>query len=110
MAYSTRTLRELSRVIFSRLLGIILILVIVVAGVLTATFLGPWQYRSKVMLLVDPMDITISPLETPTGIRDRLSLFILKQRELINSEYVQASALMKLDGVPPAADEPTDLS
>jgi len=110
MAYSTRTLRELSRVIFSRLLGIILILVIVVAGVLTATFLGPWQYRSKVMLMADPVDITISPLETPTSIRDRLSLFILKQRELIISEYVQASALMKLDGVAPASDKPTDLS
>ncbi|MCK4623966.1 MAG: hypothetical protein KAV00_01555 [Phycisphaerae bacterium] len=110
MAYPTRTLRELSRVIFSRLLGIILILVIVVAGALTATFLGPWEYRSKAMLMADPKGITISPLETATTMRDRLSLFILKQRELITTEYVQASALMKLDGVSPASDEPTDLS
>ncbi len=110
MAYPTRTLRELSRVIFSRLLGILLILVIVVAGVLTATFLGPWQYRSKAMLMANPKGITISSLETPTTMRDRLSLFILKQRELITTEYVQASALMKLDGVAPASDEPTDLS
>ncbi len=99
MAYPTRTLRELSRVIFSRLVGIILILVVVVAGVLTATFLGPWQYRSKALLLADPANVTVSPLETPTGIRDRLSLFILKQRELIATEYVQASALMKLDNI-----------
>ncbi len=108
MAYPTRTLRELSRVIFSRLLGIILILVIVVAGVLTATFLGPWQYRSKAMLMADPKDVTISPLETPATMRNRLCLFILKQRELITTEYVQVSALMKLDGTKTLPDGPMD--
>lgn len=109
MAYPTRTLRELSRVIFSRLVGIILILLVVVAGALAVTHFGLWQYRSKAMLLAEPTDITISPLESPTGIRDRLSLFILKQRELIASDYVQASALMKLDGVAPASDGPVGL-
>ncbi|MCD4699210.1 MAG: hypothetical protein K8R91_01380 [Phycisphaerae bacterium] len=99
MAYPTRTLRELSRVIFSRLVGIILILVVVVAGALMVTYFGPWQYRSKAMLDVDPTNITISPLEAPTSIRDRLSLFILKQRDLIATEYVQASALMRLDNI-----------
>ncbi len=97
MAYPTRTLRELSRVIFSRLVGIILILLVVVAGALTVTHFGLWQYRSKAMLLAEPTDVMISPTEAPTGIRDRLSLFILKQRELIASDYVLASALMKLD-------------
>ncbi len=99
MAYPTRTLRELSRVIFSRLIGIILILVVVVAGVLAATFMGPWQYRSKAMLDVTISPVESSPLESPISIRDRLSLFILRQRELIATEYVQASALMRLDNI-----------
>ncbi len=109
MAYPTRTLRELSRVIFSRLVGIILILLVVVAGALAVTHFGLWQYRSKAMLLAEPTDITISPLESPTGIRDRLSLFILKQRELIASDYVLASALMKLDEMATESDGPIGL-
>ena len=102
LANSKRTLREVMRVIFSHSLGIILILAVVVAGVVTATYLGPWRYRSKVMLLAKPVSVRISPLESPTTLRDRLSLFILTQRELITSQYVLASALMKMDGIKPA--------
>lgn len=109
MAYPTRTLRELSRVIFSRLVGIILILVVVVAGAVMITYFGPWEYRSKTMLIAKPTTVTLSPLEAPTSIRDRLSLFILEQRELIASQYVLASALMKLDGVTPEPDGPVGL-
>ncbi|MDY7010476.1 MAG: hypothetical protein SVV80_06945 [Planctomycetota bacterium] len=105
MAYPTRTLRELSRVIFSRLVGIILILMIVVAGTLIVSYFGPWQYRSRAMLIAKPMDVTLSPLEAPTSIRDRLSLFILEQRELIASKYVLASALMKLDNTAPTSSD-----
>lgn len=102
LANSKRTLREVMRVIFSHSLGILLILAVVVAGVVTATYLGPWRYRSKVMLLAKPVSVRISPLESPTTLRDRLSLFILTQRELITSQYVLASALMKMDGIKPA--------
>ncbi len=96
---TTRTLRELARVIFTRLFGVILILVVVVAAVVAVTCLSPWRYRSKAMLLVKPAQMTVSPLESPTTMRDRLSLFVLTQRELITSQYVLASALMKLDGI-----------
>ena len=101
LANSKRTLREVMRVLFSHCVGILLILVVVVGGVIIATYMGPWRYRSKIMLLAKPVSVRISSLESPTTMRDRLSLFIATQRELITSQYVLASALMKMDGIKP---------
>jgi len=98
-AYPGRTLREITRVIFSRLVGIALVLAGVLVSVLGATYLAPWRYRSKALLLARPA--RIAPLESPANIRDRLSLFIVTQRELLDSDYVTASALMKLEGLAP---------
>jgi len=103
LAYPTRTLREMARVIFSRLLGIVLVLAVVVGSVVVATYLSPWQYRSRALLMVRPAKI--SALESTETIRDRLSLFIVTQRQLIESDRVVASALLKLAGVEPAGPE-----
>jgi len=105
LANSKRTLREVMRVLFSHCIGILLILVVVLAGVITATYVGPWRYRSKIMLLAKPVSVRISSLESPSTLRDRLSLFITTQRELITSQYVLASALMKMNGVKPPEGE-----
>jgi len=98
-SYPTRTLRELARVIFARLVGIVVILVVVVAGVLAATAMSRWRYRSRALLLAHPAP-PLGPLESAASLRDRLSLFVVTQRELIQSDYVLGSALMRLDGVP----------
>ena len=98
-AYPRRTLREITRVIFSRMAGIILILAVVAGSVLAATYLAPWRYRSRALLLARMGKI--HPLETPAGVQERLRSFIVTQRELIKSDYVLASALMELDGVQP---------
>ena len=84
--YPTRTLREITRVIFSRLIGIAVILAAVVVCVIAATYLSPWQYRSKALLMARPAKAT--RLESTASMRERLSLFIVTQRELIGSDHV----------------------
>jgi uncharacterized protein involved in exopolysaccharide biosynthesis len=54
-----------------------------------------------VPLLARP-SIVGNPLEEQTTLlRDRVSLFVITQREIIMSDYVLASAVMKLQNVPP---------
>ncbi len=99
-AESTRTRRELARVIFSRLVGMIVIVAVLLVVVLLAAYLSPWRYRSKSLLMASP---GASATEDRATLRERLSLFVVTQRELLLSDYVIASALMKLDGAPAPA-------
>ncbi len=100
-AYTNRTLREIVRVVASRFLGMVLIFAVVVAAAAAATYLAPRWYRSEVVLLARP-GIVGNPLEEQTTLlRDKVSLFVITQREIIMSEHVLASAMMKLQGVPP---------
>ena len=94
-AYPTRSLRELARVLFSRLVGIIVILVVVIAAVVAATLLSRWRYRSRSLLLAKPM-APLAAGEGWTSMKDRISAFIVTQRQLIKSDHVVASALMKM--------------
>ena len=96
MADSTRTRRELARVLFSRLIGMILILAVVVAVVYVSTRLSPARYVSKSRLRASPIGGLGTEAERAT-LRERLSLFIVLQRELIISDAVIAKALMNLD-------------
>jgi capsular polysaccharide biosynthesis protein len=98
--YPTRSLRELARIIFTRLVGIVLILVVVLAGVIAVSILTEWKYRSSSLLLARPA-APLTDLEGRASMRDRVSLFVVTQRELIKSDYVVTSALMKLDGWDP---------
>jgi uncharacterized protein involved in exopolysaccharide biosynthesis len=103
-AYTSRTLREIVRIVASRFLGIVLIFVVVVAAAAAATILAPRWYRSEVMLLARP-GVLGNPLEDQTTqLRDRVSLFVIMQREIIMSDYVLASAVMKLQGIPVKAE------
>jgi hypothetical protein len=96
--YTSRTLREIVRVLASRLLGMILLVVLVVAAVTAATIMVPKWYRSEVELRAKPSGMT-SPLEAaPTSMRDEVSLFVRTQRQIITSDYVLAMSLMRLDG------------
>lgn len=97
---TTRSLRELARILFSRWLGIVLILVVVIGGVWGATMLSNWRYRSRAMLMARPL-APMASLEGGANIKDRLSLFIVNQREMIEGDYVIAAALEKLDGAAP---------
>jgi uncharacterized protein involved in exopolysaccharide biosynthesis len=98
-AYTSRTLREIVRVVASRFLGIVLIFMVVVAAAAVATVWAPRWYRSEVMLLARP-GVLGNPLEEQTTqLRDRVSLFMITQREVIMSDYVLASSVMKLQGI-----------
>jgi uncharacterized protein involved in exopolysaccharide biosynthesis len=95
--YTSRTLREILRIVLSRGLGMLLILAIVIAGVWAGTAFSPRWFRSEVQLLAQPSRET-NPLETnPTSMREQVSLFVSTQREIIRSDFVLASALMKLE-------------
>ncbi|MCD4823924.1 MAG: hypothetical protein K8S55_04910 [Phycisphaerae bacterium] len=96
-SYTSRTLREIVRIIASRFGGMVIIFAIVVGGVALASFFAPKWYRSEVQLMASPSGVT-GPLEGKlTSTKDRISLFVMTQRQIIMSDYVLASALMKLD-------------
>lgn len=98
--YTNRTLREVVRIVASRFLGMVLIFAIVVAAVGAATYFAPRWYRSEVQLLAGP-SIVGNPLEEQiTLLRDKVSLFVVTQREIIKSDHVLASAMMALKGIP----------
>ncbi len=106
--YSSRTLREIVRVIASRFVTMVIIFVMVVAAVCVATYFAPRIYRSEAELRARPSGLT-SPVETRvTSMRDEVSLFVRTQRQIIKSDYVLATALMLLEGREPAWDQ-TDI-
>ncbi len=95
--YTSRTLRELLQIVASRFLGMVVIIIIIVGTVIAASLYAPKWYRSEVPLMATPSSLT-SPLEgTTTSQREQVSLFVTTQREIIRSDYVLASALMKLE-------------
>lgn len=96
--YASRTLREIARILATRFLGILIILAVVIAGTWVLTLYAPRWYRCEAKLLARP-GRTVDPLETPnTTTRDEVTLFIATQREIIESDFVLASALMRLQG------------
>jgi len=97
--YASRTLRELLRIIAGRFLGMIVILAVVIVASAVLTVLTPKWYRSEVVLLASPG--LANPLEEQAALlRDRVSLFVVTQREIIKSDTVLASALMRLENRP----------
>lgn len=95
--YTGRTLREIVRVVASRFVGMAVIFIVVVGAAVVATRFQPRTYRSRVQLEATPSRMT-NPLESRTAARDEM-LFIAKHREIILSDYVLASATMRLDGI-----------
>ncbi len=106
-ADSTRTRRELARVIFSRLVGMIVILVVVLASALATSYFAPWRYRSRVMMLARA-GAGQATLEGRATLRERLSLFVVTQRELVRSDPVLAAALMKFHDESPSGPRGAD--
>jgi uncharacterized protein involved in exopolysaccharide biosynthesis len=95
--YTSRTLREILRIIASRFLGIVIIIAVVVGGVAVASIYAPRWYRSEVQLMATPSRMA-GPLETTvTSMREQVSLFVATQREIVKSDYVLATALYLLD-------------
>jgi len=105
--YTGRTLREIVRVVANRMIGMILIVAAVVAAAAAATYYAPWWYRSEVQLRANPAR-NANPLETQTPVREKVSLFVVTQRQIVMSDYVVASALRKLGGgqMPASTDDP----
>lgn len=95
--YTSRTLRELARIVASRFLGMLLIVLIVVGAVVAATYVAPRWYRSEVQIMASPTRMKDPLEETAPSLREQVSLFVTTQREIIRSDYVLAAALMMLD-------------
>jgi capsular polysaccharide biosynthesis protein len=97
--YTTRTLREIVRIVASRFIGMLIILVVIVGGVTFASLYSAKWYRSVVQLEASPSQ-SENPLESrPTGVSlaSEQSLFVMTQAAIIRSNPVLATALMCLD-------------
>lgn len=96
--HTGRTLRQIVRILAGRFVAMLFIIAIVVAGVGTATHFAPRSYRSEVGLLAKASR-NEGPLDPQApGMREQVSLFVSTQRELLQSDYVIASALLALRG------------
>ncbi|MBN1555194.1 MAG: hypothetical protein JXA11_10650 [Phycisphaerae bacterium] len=95
--YTSRTLRELIRIVASRFLGMVIIFVIIVGAVVAASLYAPKWYRSEVQLMASPTRMSNPLAEKATSQREQVSLFVTTQREIILSESVLGAALMMLD-------------
>jgi uncharacterized protein involved in exopolysaccharide biosynthesis len=105
--YTGRTLREVIRVVASRFLGMVIIFAAVVAAVWVATDYAPKEYRSEVPLLAEPeQPIELLPRPAASSLREKIALFVDTQREIIMSDYVLASALLRLEGKEPTGALP----
>ena len=97
--YTSRTLREIVRVVARRFVGVVLIIAMFIGGAWLLTYLTPREYRSEVQLLAEASQ-PIEPLapQAATSLRESISLFVQTQREIILSDHVIASALVQLEG------------
>jgi len=92
-AIGTRTLRELSRVVFARLGVVIAIVTLVTGGTLVACLVAQKHYQSAVTFLVkEPRPQ--NPTAQQVSIDRSLEVFVKTQNELITSETVLARTLM----------------
>jgi hypothetical protein len=85
----------------------IVIMAVVLASALATSYFAPWRYRSKVMMLARA-GAGQATLEGRATLRERLSLFVVTQRELIRSDPVLAGALMKFHGERPRGPRDAD--
>ncbi|MFW6133202.1 MAG: hypothetical protein ACOC8F_04840 [Planctomycetota bacterium] len=105
---TSRTLREITRIIASRFWMMLVIFLIPTAAVWVATAYVPKEYRSEVELMTRP-DVSADPLteQQAASLRERISLFVDTQSEVITSDHVLASAALRLAG---AAEAPRPFS
>ncbi len=95
--YTSRTLRELVRIIASRFLGMVIIFIIIVGAVVAASMYAPKWYRSEVQLMASPARVGNPLAGRATSQREEVTLFVTTQREIILSENVLGAALMMLE-------------
>ncbi len=94
-AFTTRTLRELTRVVFSNLVGMILIVVLLTGGTYVACKKADPIYESSVTILVKQPKRASSKVEEVSPDRS-LEVFLKTQRELILSDRVLSRTLALL--------------
>lgn len=94
--YTSRTLREIMRVLWGRFPGILLILAVTVAAVIVATIFAPRWYRSEAQVVAKHSMIGNSMEQVATA-KDDVALFVVTQREMILSDIVLVSALMRME-------------
>ncbi len=94
-AFAARTLRELTRVVFSHLVGMLVIIGLLTGGTYYACFRADPRYESSVTILVkQPKHVTTKIQEVSP---DRsLQVFIKTQRELVLSDRVLSRTMALL--------------
>lgn len=95
--YTSRTLRELLRIVASRFLGMVILFAVIVGAVTAASLYAPKWYRSEVQLMATPARVS-NPLAGPsTSQHEQVTLFVMTQREILFSESVLGAALLMLE-------------
>ena len=95
--YTSRTLRELLRIVASRFLGMVIIFIIIVGAVVAASLYAPKWYRSEVQLMASPTRLGNPLAGRSTSQREEVTLFVTTQREIILSENVLGTAMLMLE-------------
>ncbi len=95
-AFATRTLRELTRIVFSHLLGMIIIVVLLTGGTYIACKKADPVYESSVTILVKQPKRISTRIQEVSPDRS-LQVFIKTQREMILSDLVLSRTMALLE-------------
>lgn len=96
--FATRTLRELSRTVFSHLIGMCLIVGVLTGGTYWACETADPIYESSVTILVKQPKRATDTIQEVSPDRS-LEVFLKTQRELVLSDRVLARTMALLEGV-----------
>ena len=101
--YTSRTLREILRIIASRFLGMIIILALFVGGTLFINYASPRKYRTKFEIIANAGENLVEG-KTENQLRERVGLFISAQKQILTSDETVGTALYFLNNPPADAD------
>lgn len=102
-AFTTRTLRELTRVIFTRLLGMIVIVALLTGGTYYACKRAKPIYQSEVTILVKQPKRETSNIQEVSPDRS-LAVFLRTQHQIIKSDLVLSRTMALLENPPNRED------
>ena len=98
--YTSRTLREIVRIIASRFLGMVIILALFISGAIFINYVSPRKYRTEIKVSVRLPGEGRIDTGKDNEVRARLSQTIQKQIQIIQSNDTIATALYLMKNPP----------
>ena len=102
--YTSRTLREIVRIIASRFLGMVIILALFIAGAIFINYVSPRKYRTEIKVSVRLPGEGRIDTGKDNEVRARLSQLIQKQIQIIQANDTVATALYLMKNPPKKVD------